>query len=154
WALVVLTLQAVALLWRRSAPRAALVVVACAVPALAWLGAGDATSFGVVAVLVASYSATVRDGALRAAPALVSAVALVGIGSSASNLDVGTCAGLAWGSGLLQAVFTVGLPALVAVFVRARRETRTAQADRLAALERERDALERERDALVQVALT
>ena len=153
-ALTVLTLQAAALLWRRSAPRAVLVAVASAVPALAWLGAGDATTFGVLAVLVASYSATVRDGAVRAAPALVSAVALVGLGSSTSNLDLGTPAGLAWGSGLLQAVFTVGLPTLVAVFVRARRETRTAQVDRLAALERERDALERERDALVQVAVT
>ena len=147
WALVVLTLQAGALLWRRRHPGAVLVAAAGAVPVLAWLGAGDATSFGVLAVLVASYSATMPGGAVRAAPALVPAVALVGLGSAASSLSIGTAASVAWSTGFLQAAATVGLPAAVAVFVRARRDARAAQADRLA-------ALEREHDALVQVALS
>lgn len=147
WTLTVLTLQAGALVARRRRPLAVLVAVAAAVPVLAWLGAGDATSFGVLVVVVAAYSAAVRRGVVGAAPALVAAVALVGLGSAASSLDIGTPAGLAWSTGLLQAVVTVGLPAAVAVFVRARRDARAAEADRLA-------ALERERDALVQVALT
>jgi signal transduction histidine kinase len=147
WALVVLSLQASTLVRRRRFPRGVLVVVASAVPVLAWLGAGDATTFGVLAVLVASYSATLRGGAARTAPALAAAVALVGLGSSVNNLDLGTPAGVAWSTGILQAVTTVGVPALVAVFVRARRDAQAAQADRLA-------ALDRERDALVQVAVS
>lgn len=147
WALVVLTLQAGVLLWRRGRPRGTLVAVASAVPLLAWSGAGDVTTFGVLAVLIASYAATVRGGAAWTAPALLAAVALVGLGSSVNNLGLGTPAGLAWSTGFLQAATTVGLPALVAVFVRARRDARAAQADRLA-------ALEREHDALVQVAVS
>ncbi|MEU4364730.1 histidine kinase [Promicromonospora sp. NPDC023987] len=147
WALAVLSLQAGALLWRRRRPRTTLVAVACAVPALAWLGAGDATSFGALAVLVASYSATVHGGVRRAGPSLLAAVGAVWVGSSVSHLAVGTSAGPAWSSGFLQAVATVGLPAVVAVIVQARRDARAAEADRLA-------ALGREHEALVQVAVS
>lgn len=146
WSLVVLSLQAGVLAVRRRAPRAALVVVAAAVPALVVLGAGDATDAGVLAVIVAAYSATVSGGILRAAPSLVSAAVLVGLGSAAADLVGGAPTALVWSSGLLQ-VLTVGLPAVVAMFVLARRGTRAAQADRLA-------ALEREHAALVQVAVS
>ncbi|GAA4703802.1 Signal transduction histidine kinase [Promicromonospora umidemergens] len=147
WALVVLSLQAGALLGRRRFPRATLVAVAAAVPVLAVLGAQNATSFGVLAVLIMAYSATVRSGVRQAAPALVAAVALVGLGSSVSNAVTGTALGLAWSTGLLQAVVVVGLPAAVALFVTARQDARAAQADRLA-------ALGREHEALVQVAVS
>lgn len=146
-ALAVLTCQAAVLLGARRAPRGTLVGVAAAVPVLAALGAGDATSFGVLAVLVAAYTATVRVGGVRAAPVLGAAVALVGVGSALGNLVAGVRPGLAWTTGLLQAVVSVGLPAAVGLFVLARREARAARADRLV-------ALGREHDALVQVALS
>ncbi|MCP2266507.1 sensor histidine kinase [Promicromonospora thailandica] len=147
WTLGALTLQAALLLCGRRFPRATLVAVATVVPVLAFLGAGDATSFGALAVIIAAYAVTVRSGAVEAAPALLSAVALVGLGSTLGALFTGAQAGLAWGTGLLQAVSVVGVPAVVAVFVLARREARAAQADRLA-------ALGREHEALVQVALS
>lgn len=140
WSLAVLVIQAGLLVALRRTPRGVLVAVAAAVPVLALVGAGDATSFGTLAVLIASYGATLRHGVSASGAALGGAVVLVGLGSALSMLSQGVAPGVAWGTGLLQAVVVVGLPAAAAVFVRARRQARTA--------------LEREHEALVQVALS
>lgn len=145
--LAVLVAQASVLLGARRAPRGAALVAAAAVPLLAVLGAEDATSFGVLVVLVASYAVTVRIGGEAATPALLVAGVLVAVGSATSQLLVGEPAALAWGTAVPQALVAVGLPAAVGLFVRARRDARAAQRERVA-------ALEREHEALVQVALS
>ncbi|MFC6506889.1 hypothetical protein ACFQBY_00215 [Promicromonospora citrea] len=121
WSLAVLVVQAGLLVALRPAPRVVLVAVAAAVPVLALVGAGDATSFGALAVLIASSGATLRHGLAASGASLGAAVVLVGLGSALSTLSQGVAPGVAWGTGLLQAVVVVGLPAAVALFVRARR---------------------------------
>ncbi|WP_199423129.1 sensor histidine kinase [Actinotalea solisilvae] len=144
WALAVLLAQAAVLALLRTRPRAALLAVATGVPALAVLG--DAIGVGLVAVVVATATAVVARPPRALAASLVGAAALVAVGVAATELRLGGGGWLALGAGLLQGAGGVGLPALLASVVAARR-------DAVAALAESVEAQERARDALVQVAV-
>lgn len=148
-AVAVLLAQGVALVAARRAPRAVLVVVAALAVVLAPLTPSDLHGLSEIAVGVAVVLATIRMPVARLWPALVAAAVLVVAGEA-----LGRPAGVAVGTqALLQAVGVVGLPFLVALLVRSRRELRRARDDEQTAVVGERDALVREQDALVATAV-
>jgi len=163
WTGAVLVAQAAVLALRPRATPWLLAAVAAGVPALSVLGEG--VGVGLLAVLVAAYEATpgLLTGPRTPRPAArVGSVAafvvtalLVVVGVAASELRIGSTTSVAVVGGLLQAVGTVGLPALAATVVGARRDARAAHADSAAARAREHDALvrvavERERTAMAR----
>lgn len=157
WWLVVgvLAAQAALLPGVRRAPRAVLVALAAAAPLAALAGAGDASSITSIAVICAVYlAATTRPlGEIRSA--LVTAGLLLGVGTAAGLASVGAPTVEVVGASLLQAVGTIGLTLLVAVFVTTRRDAARARQAQLLAAEREQQAhvdaaIARERTAMAR----
>lgn len=139
--LAILLAQATLLIGARRRPRTVLVATAVAAVAAALAGAGDATSAGFVAVVVATYVVGTTRPLRGSWPALAAAVALVAaataIGSWASDeppvvLVAGSVA---------QGVGTLGLTLLVAVVVATRQESAAARAAERASAAREQQAL-------------
>ncbi len=143
WALgaVALLAQAVALRWRRTAPRAVLLVAASGMLLCGVAGLGDVFGLGQLAVLVGAYSLGLEQPPGRSWPTFVLAALIAGAGSATNGLRTDDPAAVAVGLGMFQGVFTVGLPLAVALVVAARREIRVARESRVAALDRERQAL-------------
>ena len=156
WAvLAVLVAQAAALAWRRGRPEAVAVTVAAAVPLAAAVGIGSAVGLTSLAVLVALYTLATLRAPRRVWPVLAATGVLVATGHAVVGLRDDGPVGAALGTGLVQGVVLLGAPLLVAALVVARRESRTAQDERVAALEREQDALvraavDRERTAMAR----
>lgn len=173
WTLLAVTLlaQSAVLLAARRAPRTTLVVVAALQALLAATSAitsviastntstlsSTSTLFGLTAlpVVVTVVLAALRVPLPRLWPAVVSAAALVAA-ASATDQATGTGAvrgtaaqGLtaSVGQGVLQAVGAVGLPLVVALVVRSRRELRAARRDEAAARDDEAAARTAEADA-------
>ncbi|MBO3086298.1 sensor histidine kinase [Cellulomonas fengjieae] len=143
-AIAVLTAQAVVLGVWRGHPRATVLAVAAAMPALQWLG--EAVGAGLIVVIVATYRVVLARPVRRLAPTLLGAGALVAVGVAAAEIRSG---GEGWTvviAGALQAVAAVGLPFVLASVVGARQ-------DAVAAVARTVEAQGRERDALVRVAV-
>ncbi|WP_439691778.1 sensor histidine kinase [Curtobacterium sp. SP.BCo] len=166
---VVLLAQSAVLLAARRAPRVTLVVVAALPVVLA--AVSSSTLFGLTAlpVVVAVVLAALRLPLPRLWPTVAVGAVLVAVGT-AIDWGVGYGAfrasfaqGLlgSLGQGVLQAVGAVGLPLVVTLIVRSRRELRTARQDEAAARDAEAaartaeaDARTAEADAHVEAALS
>jgi signal transduction histidine kinase len=143
-----LLVQSVVLLAARRAPRATLVTVS-AVPVIA--AAAPTTLHGLLLlpVVVAVVLGVLRVPLARLWPALVAAAVLVIVaegsvlysayGAGRAGVGIGVTRSL--GQGFLQAFGTVGLPVLIALVVRSRREVRAARTAEASAVDREQDAL-------------
>ncbi|MQW78050.1 sensor histidine kinase [Nocardioides sp. dk4132] len=144
---VTLLLQAAALLWRRTAPRATLLATALGMLLCGVWGLGDAIGLAQPAVLIAAYTLGVERPLSRdTVPTFALAALLTGAGTTVAGLFGGEELAAAVGFGMLQGVSTVGVPLVVAIVVSTRREIRQARASRT-------EALEREHGALVQAAV-
>ncbi|MEI5676574.1 MULTISPECIES: sensor histidine kinase [unclassified Nocardioides] len=142
WAtLGVVTAASAALVVRRRRPAAVALATAAAVPAAAALGAAGAIGVTSVAFLVGLYTLATTRPWQDGWSVLTAAGLLVAAGQAGAAIDDGVTPGTAVGAGALQALVLTGGTLLVAALVVARRETRTAQDDRIRALEREQDAL-------------
>ena len=143
-AFVVLTVQAVVLLERRSRPLPVLLVVAAGAVVLAASGAGDVTSLSSAAVVVAVWSAVTSTPLPRRfralSGALLGAGLLVAVGTALSQVSIGLAVGTAVLAGLVQGTGVIVLPALLAATVRARRDAREARTDLALAVDREQSA--------------
>jgi signal transduction histidine kinase len=137
WTVLALGLlaQSAALLAARRAPRAVLVAVSVLPVLVAALAPQSLDLFGLTAlpVVVAVVLAALRVPLVRLWPTLLVAGALVAAGSAVLSG--------ALGQGVLQAVGAVGLPLLVTLLVRSRREVRAARTAEASAVFREQDAL-------------
>lgn len=137
WTVLALGLlaQSAALLAARRAPRAVLVAVSVLPVLVAALAPQSLDLFGLTAlpVVVAVVLAALRVPLARLWPTLLVAGALVAAGSAVLSG--------ALGQGVLQAVGAVGLPLLVTLLVRSRREVRAARTAEASAVFREQDAL-------------
>lgn len=137
WTVLALGLlaQSAALLAARRAPRTVLVAVSVLPVLVAALAPQSLDLFGLTAlpVVVAVVLAALRVPLARLWPTLLVAGALVAAGSAVLS---GTL-----GQGVLQAVGAVGLPLLVTLLVRSRREVRAARTAEASAVFREQDAL-------------
>lgn len=153
--LAVVSAQAFALLWRRTAPAPVLWLVALGGPVAALAGVGDAISATSFAVLVAAYTLTTSRPARESTTALVGATALVGLGMVLAGPGGEPLSALTVAAGLLQGVATVGMAVGVGVVVRTRREVADARTAQIEALSREQGArveaaLARERAAMAR----
>ncbi|TDW48193.1 signal transduction histidine kinase [Curtobacterium sp. PhB42] len=130
-----LLVQSAALLAARRAPRTVLVAVSALPVLVAALAPQSLDLFGLTAlpVVVAVVLAALRVPLARLWPTLLVAGALVAAGSAVLTG--------ALGQGVLQALGAVGLPLLVTLLVRSRREVRTARTAEASAVFREQDAL-------------
>lgn len=137
WTVLALGLlaQSAALLAARRAPRAVFVAVSVLPVLVAALAPQSLDLFGLTAlpVVVAVVLAALRVPLARLWPTLLVAGALVAAGSAVLSG--------ALGQGVLQAVGAVGLPLLVTLLVRSRREVRAARTAEASAVFREQDAL-------------
>ncbi|MFK4482272.1 sensor histidine kinase [Curtobacterium sp. AB7] len=137
WTVLALGLlaQSAALLAARRAPRAVLVAVSVLPVLVAALAPQSLDLFGLTAlpVVVAVVLAALRVPLVRLWPTLLVAGALVAAGNAVLSG--------ALGQGVLQAVGAVGLPLLVTLLVRSRREVRAARTAEASAVFREQDAL-------------
>lgn len=137
WTVLALGLlaQSAALLAARRAPRTVLVAVSVLPVLVAALAPQSLDLFGLTAlpVVVAVVLAALRVPLARLWPTLLVAGALVAAGSAVLSG--------ALGQGVLQAVGAVGLPLLVTLLVRSRREVRAARTAEASAVFREQDAL-------------
>lgn len=137
WTVLALGLlaQSAALLTARRAPRAVLVAVSVLPLLVAALAPQSLDLFGLTAlpVVVAVVLAALRVPLARLWPTLLVAGALVAAGSAGLGGSLG--------QGVLQAVGAVGLPLLVTLLVRSRREVRAARTAEASAVFREQDAL-------------
>ncbi|MBT1623417.1 hypothetical protein KK101_12035 [Curtobacterium flaccumfaciens pv. oortii] len=143
--------QAAVLLAARRAPRTVLLLVAALPVLVAGLAPQAFALFGLTAlpVVVAVVLAALRVPLARLWPALLGAAALVVVGQSigfyqasgAGRGDVVQGITGSAGQGVLQAVGAVGLPLLVTLLVRSRREVRAARTAEASAVFREQDAL-------------
>ncbi|WP_396290111.1 sensor histidine kinase [Curtobacterium sp. KT1] len=137
WTVLALGLlaQSAALLAARRAPRTVLVAVSVLPVLVAALAPQSLDLFGLTAlpVVVAVVLAALRVPLARLWPTLLVAGALVAAGSAVLSGAVG--------QGVLQAVGAVGLPLLVTLLVRSRREVRAARTAEASAVFREQDAL-------------
>lgn len=137
WTVLALGLlaQSAALLAARRAPRAVLVAVSVLPVLVAALAPQSLDLFGLTAlpVVVAVVLAALRVPLARLWPTLLVAGVLVAAGSAVLSG--------ALGQGVLQAVGAVGLPLLVTLLVRSRREVRAARTAEASAVFREQDAL-------------
>lgn len=167
WVLFALVLlaQSAALLAARRAPRTVLLVVATLPVIVAVLPPRVLDLFGLSAlpVVVAVVLLSLRVPLVRAWPALVVAAGLVAVGTGwhwavANGAFRGgqIARGLADGTaqGVTQAVGAVGLPLVVALVVRSRREVRAARDAELVARTAEASAVVREQDARVDAAVS
>ncbi|SOC86516.1 Signal transduction histidine kinase [Curtobacterium sp. 314Chir4.1] len=171
WTLLAVALlaQSAVLLAARRAPRVALVVIAALPVALA--ATAPSTLFGLTAlpVVVAVVLAALRVPLPRLWPTVTLAAVLVAAGTAiewgeaSGALRGGVLRGLTAtiGQGVLQAVGAVGLPLVVTLIVRSRRELRAARRDEAAARTAEADArtaeaaaVSREQDARVDAAVS
>ncbi|MFE6508331.1 sensor histidine kinase [Nocardioides sp. NPDC057767] len=143
-AFAVLTVQAAALVGRRSRPLTVLLVVAAGAVALATSRAGDVTSLSSAAVAVAAWSAVTTTPLPNRIRALVGALAgaglLVAAGTCLSQTSIGLAAGTAALAGIVQGAGVIAAPALLAATVRARRDAREARTDLADAVDREQSA--------------
>lgn len=167
WVLLVLALlaQSAVLLAARRAPRASLVAVA-AVPVLVVSATHTSSDlFGLTAlpVVVAVVLAAVRVPVSRVWPAMVVAAGLVAAGTAEnwillhgalSGRPVSAALLDATPQGVTQAIGTVGLPLVVGLVVRSRREVRVARDAETAARTSEASAVVREQDARVDAAVS
>jgi signal transduction histidine kinase len=154
--------QSAVLLAARRAPRTTLLVVA-AIPVLV-AGLAPSALFGLAAlpVVVAVVLATLRIRLARLWAPLAGAAILVAVGSAIATAGTsgafraGAAQGIAasGGQGVLQAVGAVGVPLVVALLVRSRREVRSARTAEATAVGREHDARDREQDARVEAAVS
>ncbi|TCL81910.1 signal transduction histidine kinase [Curtobacterium sp. PhB142] len=130
-----LLVQSAALLAARRAPRTVLVAVSALPVLVAALAPQSLDLFGLTAlpVVVAVVLAALRVPLARLWPTLLVAGALVAAGSAVLTG--------ALGQGVLQAIGAVGLPLLVTLLVRSRREVRAARTAEASAVFREQDAL-------------
>ncbi|MFL0390402.1 sensor histidine kinase [Curtobacterium sp. 179-B 9B NHS] len=167
WIVLLLGLlgQSAALLAARRVPRAVLVAGAAVPVVVAGLIPGGSDLFGLTAlpVVVAVVLAAVRAPLVRLWPALVAAAVLVTLGTAwhwvvLSGLDRSRPFLLALGEalpqGVTQAIGAVGLPLVVALVVRSRREVRAARDAEVAARTAEASAAVREQDARVDAAVS
>lgn len=142
WAsLGLLLAQSAALVWRRPHPEVVAGLSAVAVPIGAAVGMGPALGLTSVALLVAVYTLATLRAPTRSRPLLTLIGVLIAGGHLVAGLRADLSVGQAVGTALLQVVSLIGAPLLVAALVVARREARTAGADRLSALAREQEAL-------------
>ncbi|MCC8907703.1 sensor histidine kinase [Curtobacterium sp. GD1] len=178
WTLLAVTLvaQSALLLGARRAPRSVLLAVGALPILLALVSTSAAFGLTALPVVVAVVLATLRVPLPRLWPAVAGSAALVAVGtgitwahgSGAMRSGVVSGLGASAGQGVLQAVGAVGLPLVVTLIVRSRRElraarraesdARTAAADaRTAAADArtaEAAALAREQDARVEAAVS
>ncbi|WP_144712237.1 sensor histidine kinase [Curtobacterium pusillum] len=145
---VALLAQSAVLLAARRAPRATLVVVAALpvlVAATSWSALYGLTALPVVVAVVL---AALRLPLPRLWPAVTVAAALVAVGtavttavgSGAFRTSIASGIATSLGQGVLQAVGAVGLPLVVTLVVRSRRELRAARTAEAAARTAEADA--------------
>lgn len=139
--MVLLLAQGAALVGRTRRPEVVAIAVAAAVPLGGAVGLGGALGLTSLAVLVAAYALATRRRLEQAWPVHLAVVGLVALGHTIAGIDTDASVVEALGAGVLQGAFVTGLPLAVAALVVARRETASAQAERLVALEREHDAL-------------
>ncbi|PYY31821.1 sensor histidine kinase [Curtobacterium sp. MCBD17_030] len=157
-----LLVQSAVLLAARRAPRATLVAVSV-VPVLAAVAPTTLHGLLLLPVVVAVVLAVLRVPLARLWPALVAAAALVIVAEGsvlysaygAGRAGVGIGISRSLGQGFLQAFGTVGLPVLIALVVRSRREVRAARTAEATAVDREEDAridaaVSRERAAMAR----
>ncbi|OII24442.1 sensor histidine kinase [Curtobacterium sp. MCBA15_013] len=178
WTLLAITLvaQSALLLGARRAPRSVLLAVSALPILLALVSTSAAFGLTALPVVVAVVLATLRVPLPRLWPAVAGSAVLVAVGtgttwahgSGAMRSGVVSGLGASAGQGVLQAVGAVGLPLVVTLIVRSRRElraarraesdARTAAADaRSAAADArtaEAAALAREQDARVEAAVS
>ncbi|PZF59889.1 sensor histidine kinase [Curtobacterium sp. MCSS17_008] len=159
-----LLVQSAVLLGARRAPRAVLLAVA-AVPVLVVAVTSGGDLFGITAlpVVVAVVLAAVRVPLARLWPSVVGAAALVAAGAAGNWIKLnGALSGRSLGEalvdalpqGVTQAIGAVGLPLVVALVVRSRREVRAAKDAEVAARTAEASAVFREQDARVDAAVS
>ncbi len=166
WAAIALALllQSAALLAARRAPRTVLLVVA-AVPVLvvAVTFGGDLFGTTVLPVVVAVVLVALRMPLAALWPSATGAAALVAAGTGGNWIKLhGALAGHslaeavvgALPQGVTQAIGAVGLPVVVALVVRSRRDVRAARAAELEARTAEASAAVREQDARVDAAVS
>jgi len=167
WTVLALGLlaQSAALLAARRAPRTVLLTVA-AVPvvvALVTPGGGDLFGLTALPVVVAVVLAALRVPLVALWPALVGAAALVAAATAGNWIQLtGALSGRplaaalvdAVPQGVTQAIGAVGLPLVVALVVRSRREVRAAREGEVAARAAEASAAVREQDARVDAAVS
>ena len=164
WLVLALALlvQSAVLLVARRAPRAVLVAVS-AVPVLAVAAPTTLHGLLLLPVVVAVVLAVLRAPLARIWPALVAIAVLVVLAEGTVMYTAygagrnGVWLGLtrSAGQGFLQAFGTVGLPVLITLVVRARREVRAARTAEATAVDREADAhidaaVSRERAAMAR----
>lgn len=157
--------QSAVLLAARPAPRVSLVAVA-AVPVIAVSATHESSDvFGLAAlpVVVAVVLTALRVPVGRLWPALVVAAGLVATGTAEnwillhgalSGRPVSAAVLDAAPQGFTQAVGAVGLPLVVALVVRSRRDVRAAREAEVAARTAEASAVVREQDARVDAAVS
>ncbi|MBA8990573.1 signal transduction histidine kinase [Curtobacterium pusillum] len=152
---VALLVQSAVLLAARRAPRSALVLVAALPVVVAVVSTNTAFGLTALPVVVAVVLAALRLPLARLWPPVVAAGALVALGtavewartSGAFRSGLAQGLGASLGQGVLQAVGAVGLPLVVTLVVRSRRELRAARTAEAAARTAEADARTAEADA-------
>lgn len=153
---LVLLAQAAALLASGRTPRATPVAVAFLAIAGSAVSPGDFHTLAELAVIVSVALAVVRVRLGGLWPALAITAGLVVIAEVTGGIlraDAPLAAAL--GQGLLQAAGTVGLPLLVALVIRSRRDERSARTAEASAIGREQEAridaaVSRERTAMAR----
>lgn len=145
--------QSLALLAARRAPRTTLLVV----PALAVVVAALASTslFGLTSlpVVVAVVLAGLRRPVARLWPALVGSAVLVAAAQAVAAVTDPVAVPGGPGQGVLQAVGAVGIPLLVVLVVRSRRDVRAARLAEASARTAEASAVDREQDARLEAAI-
>lgn len=126
WAgLVLVTAQALALLWRTAHPSWVLIAVAVAVPIGGAAGLQDSVSVLSVAVVVVAFTWALQAAYPKTWPAPLSAVLLVGAGTLLTGEPLG--------SGILQGVGVVGLALVLGVWFKGRHDLAVAQEEQIRA---------------------
>lgn len=156
-----LLVQSLVLLAARRAPRTTLLVTAALAVVVALLASTALFDLTSLPVVVAVVLAGLRQPVARLWPALVGATALVAVGQAVAwagtsgAFRAGMAEGLvrSAGQGVLQAVGTVGLPLLVVLVVRSRRDVRAARLAEASARTAEASAVDREQDARLEAAI-
>lgn len=155
--------QSAVLLAARRAPRATLLVVAAVPVLVAALAPSALFGLSALPVVVAVVLTTLRVPLARLWASITASAVLVAIGSGtawaatsgAFREDATQGITASGGQGVLQAVGAVGLPLVVAILVRSRREVRSARTAEASAVDREHDArveaaVSRERAAMAR----
>jgi signal transduction histidine kinase len=143
WAILVgcLVQAALVVLVRRS-PRVVPVAVAAVAVVLPIVAPAGISGLATVAILAAVLRAVTHHPVARLAPSLVATAVLLAVGETLNSVrGVGIGPAEAVLGALVQAVGIVGLPLLVGLVVRSRRDARDARRDELSARVGERDAL-------------